>query len=105
MKYVAALLGCSLLLSACSSSQPTPTIAPPAPTAAAAATKPAASTSTPTAAPTAVQETVYVVKAGDTLWAIAQLYNTSVDAIAKANNLSDPGQLSVGQRLVIPTEK
>jgi LysM repeat protein len=45
---------------------------------------------------------VYVVKAGDTLTAIALSYRTTVWAIAIANNLANPSFIWVGQRLVIP---
>jgi len=45
----------------------------------------------------------YVVQAGDTLSRIAQRFNTTVDAIVRANNLSNPNNLSVGQRLIIPS--
>jgi N-acetylmuramoyl-L-alanine amidase len=45
----------------------------------------------------------YVVTNGDTLSAIAQRYNTSVDVIAAINNLPDrSATLRVGQRLIIP---
>lgn len=43
------------------------------------------------------------VARGDTLYSIAKKYNTSVDEIAQANNLSQPYTLSVGQKLVLPT--
>jgi LysM domain len=42
------------------------------------------------------------VSQGDTLWAIAGVYGTSVDLIADANALPDPDKLSIGQELVIP---
>lgn len=45
---------------------------------------------------------VYVVRSGDTLAAIASRYGTSVSAIANANRISNPSQIRVGQRLVIP---
>lgn len=44
----------------------------------------------------------YVVQAGDTLSRIATRFNTTVQAIVNANNLTNPNQLSVGQRLIIP---
>jgi LysM repeat protein len=47
---------------------------------------------------------VYVVKAGDTLAAIAARSGSSVGAIANANRLSNLGQLRVGQQLSIPQE-
>ncbi|GAB4470601.1 MAG: hypothetical protein Kow00124_06880 [Anaerolineae bacterium] len=44
----------------------------------------------------------YVVVAGDTLFSIARRFNTTVDAIAALNNITDPSLISVGQRLQIP---
>ncbi|MCL4528862.1 MAG: LysM peptidoglycan-binding domain-containing protein [Chloroflexi bacterium] len=44
----------------------------------------------------------YTVKAGDTLYAIAVKYGTTVQAIAAANNISNPSLISVGQVLQIP---
>lgn len=43
----------------------------------------------------------YVVKAGDTLWLIAQRYNTTIEAIQRLNGLSGT-LLSIGQILKIP---
>lgn len=44
----------------------------------------------------------HTVKAGDTLYVLAIKYGTTVAAIASANNLSNPNNISVGQVLVIP---
>lgn len=44
----------------------------------------------------------YTVKAGDTLYAIAVKYGTTVAAIASANSISNVNNISVGQALVIP---
>lgn len=44
----------------------------------------------------------YTVKSGDTLYKIANSYNVSVDKIKSANKLSS-NNLSVGQKLLIPT--
>ena len=44
----------------------------------------------------------YTVKAGDTLYAIAVKYNTTVAALASANNISNVNNISVGQVLLIP---
>ena len=44
----------------------------------------------------------YTVKAGDTLSAIAVKYNTTVAAIASANNITNINIIKVGQVLVIP---
>ncbi|HHY13529.1 MAG TPA: DUF3794 domain-containing protein [Thermoanaerobacterales bacterium] len=45
---------------------------------------------------------IYIVQANDTLWLIAKRYNTTIDAIVKANNIQDPNKISPGQKLVIP---
>ena len=47
-------------------------------------------------------ETTYTVQKGDSLYAIANKYNTTVDALKKANNLTS-NILSIGQVLKIPT--
>jgi lysozyme len=44
----------------------------------------------------------YTVKSGDTLYAIAIKFGTTVAAIAAANNIANPNQISVGQVLIIP---
>ena len=50
------------------------------------------------------QENVYTVKSGDSLWSIAKKFNTTVDDLKKANNLTS-NSLSIGQKLVIPGKK
>jgi murein DD-endopeptidase MepM/ murein hydrolase activator NlpD len=45
---------------------------------------------------------IHVVQAGETLWRISQRYGTTVDAIARANQMVDPTRVSIGQRLYIP---
>lgn len=47
--------------------------------------------------------TEYVVRAGDTLWLLAQRYNTTVDAIKSLNGLTG-NDLRIGQVLKIPTK-
>lgn len=44
--------------------------------------------------------TVYV-RAGDTLWAIARGYGTTVEAIARENRIVDPNRIFAGERLRI----
>ncbi|QSQ18836.1 transglycosylase SLT domain-containing protein [Pyxidicoccus parkwayensis] len=46
--------------------------------------------------------TTISVSRGDRLSAIAAKYNTTVEKLAKANNIADPNQIKVGQKLVIP---
>jgi LysM repeat protein len=49
-----------------------------------------------------VYATQYVVQYGDTLYAIARYYNTTVAAIIQANNLPNSYNIRPGQVLVIP---
>ena len=71
-----------------------PTSVPtPAPTATSAPT----ACPTPTAAPCAAN--AYVVQPGDTLTAIAQMFDTTVAALAERNGLADPSVIYVGQIL------
>ena len=43
----------------------------------------------------------HVVRKGDTLWHLARRYGVSIDAIRRANMLSRPAYLRLGQRLLI----
>lgn len=45
---------------------------------------------------------VYTVKAGDTLYALAQRFNISDAALERANPDTDPQKLRIGQKLTIP---
>ena len=46
-------------------------------------------------------DNVYIVKKGDCLWSIAKQFNTTVDAIKRANNLTS-NMINANQRLIIP---
>ena len=46
------------------------------------------------------QKTTYTVQKGDSLYSIAQKYNTTVDSIKRKNNLTS-NLLSIGQKLII----
>ncbi|WP_176222208.1 LysM peptidoglycan-binding domain-containing protein [Tuberibacillus sp. Marseille-P3662] len=48
---------------------------------------------------------VYVVKSGDTVYQIARNYGVSSQDILTVNQLANPGQLVVGQTLLIPTSE
>ena len=45
---------------------------------------------------------IYFVKQGDTLWSIAKRFKSTVEDIAKINDIENPNKISVGQRLYIP---
>lgn len=46
----------------------------------------------------------YTVRAGDTLWAIARQYRTTVEALAELNGIADPNRIYVGQELRLPKQ-
>lgn len=48
------------------------------------------------------QESYYIVKSGDTLSSIANIYNTTVQQIVEINGISNPNLIFPGQRLRIP---
>ena len=50
---------------------------------------------------TPVDENLYIVKKGDTLYSIAKTLNTTVDELKKVNNLTN-NTLSIGQQLLVP---
>lgn len=54
--------------------------------------------------PPNVSYIIYTVKVGDTLYAIAQKYNVSVEKIKMENNLTN-NTLTIGQKLKIPVEE
>ena len=76
---------------------PTPTAAPP----------PAPTTAAPPPAPTTAAPAsgglTYTVQSGDTLAAIADRFNVTVDEIISANNIQNADVISIGQQFVIPT--
>ena len=58
----------------------------------------------PSAATPAPSGTIYVVRRGDTLTAIAKHFNVSLAALRAANpDITNPRLLQVGHKLVIPT--
>jgi len=81
-------------------STPTPTPDPgtPVPATLAPTTAP-----TPTPSPPTSQVT-HIVQRGDNLFRIALRYNTTVQAIANANNIANPALIYVGQKLVISSQ-
>lgn len=55
------------------------------------------------AGPAQQTTTTYVVQWGDTMYSIAVRFNTTVQAIATANNITNPNLIYAGQTLIIPT--
>lgn len=53
-------------------------------------------------APTAREELEYIVQAGDDLGLIASKFGVTVEDIVRANGLTNPNFIYVGQKLVIP---
>ncbi len=49
--------------------------------------------------------TIYVVKRGDSIYAVAQKYGVTVDALIYDNQISDPQRLVEGQALFIPVTR
>ncbi|GAI18365.1 unnamed protein product, partial [marine sediment metagenome] len=50
----------------------------------------------------AVEEIVYYVKKGESLWSISREYNVKLEAIIAANSIADASKISTGQQLRIP---
>ncbi len=49
-----------------------------------------------------MESVIYIVQPGDTLYAIAEKYNTTVNHIARFNGIADPNVIDVEQVLRIP---
>ena len=49
--------------------------------------------------------TIYTIRAGDTLFALAQRFGTTVNAIILANPGIDPNSLQIGRRICIPVSQ
>lgn len=60
------------------------------------------STAAPAAGAAAGAATVYTVQSGDTLGSIARRFGTTVQELVRTNNLANPDQLTVGQKLTVP---
>jgi len=62
---------------------------------------PAAGTPVPTSQPASAGQVTHVVQRGENLFRIALRYNTTVEAVANANGITNPALIYVGQKLVI----
>lgn len=56
----------------------------------------------PAQTPPQTENVTYTVERGDTLWAIARRYHTTVAALVAANDIANPNLIFPGQRLRIP---
>lgn len=56
----------------------------------------------PTRTPSLGNEQIHIVKNGENLYRIGQIYHVSHEAIAKRNHLKNPTAIRPGQKLVIP---
>lgn len=72
---------------------------PAAPTPVPVATRAPTPTPMPTVGPA---QRTHIVEQGDTLLYLAAKYRTTVEAIQRLNNITDPHSLSIGQKLLIP---
>ncbi|MGI6658620.1 MAG: DUF3794 and LysM peptidoglycan-binding domain-containing protein [Dethiobacteraceae bacterium] len=45
---------------------------------------------------------IYIVRSGDSVWKIAQMFGVPMEAIIAANNLQNPNLIYPGQKLIIP---
>jgi murein DD-endopeptidase MepM/ murein hydrolase activator NlpD len=52
--------------------------------------------------PTLSSGVVHEVKKGQTLWRIARAYGVELQELAEANDITDPAQIAVGQKLFVP---
>ncbi len=96
-------LALSIGIAACGSSATTPSPSASSPPPSASTTP--APTAEPAATPAATQQaaTVYRVRKGDTLWAIARRFKVKLDELIAANpQLKDPNKLAIGDRINIP---
>jgi LysM repeat protein len=83
-----------VLLAACRPQTASPTALPTSPL-------PTATPSPVSALPTSTP-VVYVIQPGDSLSVIADRFGLSVEELSKANGISDPNVIQVGQTLIIP---
>lgn len=99
MRLLIPMAGVLLALGACGGGD-SPFVVVPSPTVSGAAPTPVAET--PTATPSECKPTDYEVSDGDTLFALAETFGVTADAIAEASDLEDPDVLAIGDPLTIP---
>ena len=94
-----ALIAAGLMVSGCSGSDPAATVAPTVPALVIVTATPGLPPA-PTLPRSAEQR--YIVREGDSLSIIAARFGVTEGAIMRANNLSNPDRVLVGQELIIP---
>ncbi|MCR3921492.1 MAG: LysM peptidoglycan-binding domain-containing protein [Firmicutes bacterium] len=52
--------------------------------------------------PMPVPPRIYIVRSGDSVWKIAQMFGVTMESIIAANNLQNPNLIYPGQKLIIP---
>jgi len=52
-----------------------------------------------------VKGILYKINPGDSLWELTQRFDISLDRITKANNIRDPGQVQLGDLIILPGAK
>ncbi len=58
--------------------------------------------SVPLTAPFERRDVTHVVAPGETLWRLSKMYDVKIEDIMRANNVTAPQALEMGQRLIIP---
>lgn len=102
------LVAAGLLVAGCGGSDDVESEASPQPTAQPPAVASETAPSTPAPEPSedagdrAGGRRTYTVRSGDTLSAIARQFDTTIEALARANDIADPNVIDIGQELVIP---
>lgn len=52
--------------------------------------------------PVVRQDTIHVIGPAETAYRVGKMYDVPVDVILKANKISDPTELKIGQKIVVP---
>ena len=93
----------ALVVTACGGADSTDQ--PSATTSQAASDRPAVAASESVRPASSDDQRTHVVQSGDTLSAIAKQFDTTVEAIVAANEMTDPDVLAVGDELIIPADE